>query len=77
MDVCFYCYFKPTDPIQILLDLYLNFSISEFRGEKDHKEKLKEEIKNCLESHKSEITTVNLLCKQRIPIIATRLVFVM
>lgn len=62
MDVCFYCYFKPTDPIQILLDLYLSFSaISEFRGEKDHKEKLKEEITNCLESHKSEITTVNIL----------------
>lgn len=62
MGVCFYCYFKPTDPIQILLDLYLSFSaISEIRGEKDHKEKLKEEITNCLESHKSEITTVNIL----------------
>ena len=62
MDVCFYCYFKTTVCIQILLDLYLNFSaILDCRGEKDHKEKLKEEIKSCLESHKSEITTVNIL----------------
>lgn len=32
------------------------------RGRKDHKKKLKEEIKNCLESCKLEITTMNIWC---------------